>query len=296
MAYQLSLFRKGNLNRPVNVASVPQRSPFRYPGGKTWLVPRLRAWLYSQPSLPQTFVEPFAGGGIISLTVAAERLAEHVIMIELDHQVAAVWQTIIHDEGGGEWLAQQILDFEMSRGHVAEIVDSDPHDTRELAFQTVVRNRVYHGGILAPGSGTIKRGENGKGIGSRWYPETLARRIRKIVTYRHRVTFIEGEALDYMRTHPGDEDTAYFIDPPYTAGSKRAGSRLYNHYELDHEELFDLTALLSGPFLMTYDNDETIVELAEKHGFSTAAIAMKNTHHAKMTELLIDRDLSWVTA
>ena len=26
----------------VNVASVPQRSPFRYPGGKTWLVPQVR--------------------------------------------------------------------------------------------------------------------------------------------------------------------------------------------------------------------------------------------------------------
>jgi len=24
------------LTQPVNVASVPQRSPFRYPGGKTW--------------------------------------------------------------------------------------------------------------------------------------------------------------------------------------------------------------------------------------------------------------------
>ena len=24
--------------RVVNVASVPQRSPFRYPGGKTWLI------------------------------------------------------------------------------------------------------------------------------------------------------------------------------------------------------------------------------------------------------------------
>ncbi len=25
----------------VNVATVPHRSPFRYPGGKTWLVPRV---------------------------------------------------------------------------------------------------------------------------------------------------------------------------------------------------------------------------------------------------------------
>ena len=37
----------------VNVASVPQRSPFRYPGGKTWLVPRLRRWLSSLPSKPR---------------------------------------------------------------------------------------------------------------------------------------------------------------------------------------------------------------------------------------------------
>jgi hypothetical protein len=27
--------------KPVNVAAVPLRSPFRYPGGKTWLVPRM---------------------------------------------------------------------------------------------------------------------------------------------------------------------------------------------------------------------------------------------------------------
>ena len=26
--------------KAVNVASVPQRSPFRYPGGKTWFIPR----------------------------------------------------------------------------------------------------------------------------------------------------------------------------------------------------------------------------------------------------------------
>ncbi len=74
----------------VNVASVPQRSPFRYPGGKTWLVPHIRQWLASRKSPPNDFIEPFAGGGIVSLTVAAENLADHVTMVELDEQVAAV--------------------------------------------------------------------------------------------------------------------------------------------------------------------------------------------------------------
>ena len=58
----------------VNVASVPQRSPFRYPGGKTWLVPLFRRWMFSLPTEPKLLVEPFAGGGIISLTAAFEYL------------------------------------------------------------------------------------------------------------------------------------------------------------------------------------------------------------------------------
>ncbi len=45
---------------------------------------------------------------------------------------------------------------------------------------------------------------------------------------------------------------------------------------------------------MTYDNAEGVKSLARKYHFDTYAIAMKNTHHAKMTELLVGRDLSWV--
>src|SRR5438270_820835 len=74
---QLTLFEL-SLSQAVNVASVPQRSPFRYPGGKTWLVPRIRQWL-KQPV--REFIEPFAGGGIVSLTVAAEKLADHLTLV-----------------------------------------------------------------------------------------------------------------------------------------------------------------------------------------------------------------------
>src|ERR1700674_1531455 len=40
------------LTEPVNVASVPQRSPFRYPGGKTWLIPYIRSWLVAKTCRP----------------------------------------------------------------------------------------------------------------------------------------------------------------------------------------------------------------------------------------------------
>ena len=47
-------------------------------------------------------------------------------------------------------------------------------------------------------------------------------------------------------------------------------------------------------FLMSYDNTSEVARLAKEHGFERRPIAMKNPHHAKMTELLIGRDLSWL--
>jgi len=289
---QLDLFGEPLVRKPVNVSSVPQRSPFRYPGGKTWLVPRLRQWLRHLQWKPTVFVEPFAGGGIISLTVAFEKLADKVVMVELDTDVAAVWQTILGENN--EWLAQKIVAFDVSIEAVKEIISVEPQTVKERAFRTIVRNRTYHGGILAGGSALIKSGENGKGIKSRWYANTLATRIRAIAEVSHRIEFICGDGIEVMKQHARKKQAAFFIDPPYTAAGKRAGSRLYTHHELDHETLFDAAATTLGDILMTYDNADDIVAMADSRGFNTTTVAMKNTHHAVMDELLIGRDLSWV--
>ncbi len=192
----LSLFDDTAFKPIANVASIPQLSPFRYPGGKTWLVPHIRKWLRNLPKKPRELIEPFAGGGIVSLTVAFERLASEVTMVELDEGVAAVWQTILN--GNGEWLANQIASFEVSLGSVELLLSQNNLSLKEKAFQTIVKNRVNRGGILAPGAGKVKAGENGKGLKSRWYPETLKRRIINIVENRDRIKFIEGDGLEII--------------------------------------------------------------------------------------------------
>lgn len=292
---QLAFFERP-LNEVVNVASVKQRSPFRYPGGKTWLVPRIRHWMRYRVRLtgkkPAVLIEPFAGGGIVSLTVAAEDLVDHAIMVELDKEVAAVWQTIVEGDGGK--LAQRILDFDLTTDNANKVIGSDPQTIDDIAFRTIVKNRTFHGGILAPGSGLLKHGENGKGIRSRWYPETLQKRILAIVAYRERLEIINGDAFPVMKQHANKKDAVWFIDPPYTAAGKKAGSRLYTHSALDHEALFKQAEELKGDFLMTYDNAEGVRQLAEQYRFDTESVAMTNTHHAEMKELLIGRNLDWV--
>jgi DNA adenine methylase len=279
----------------VNVASVPQRSPFRYPGGKTWLVPRVRQWLRSLDHRPTVLVEPFTGGGIVGLTAAFEELADHVVLVELDKQVAAVWQTILGGEA--EWLAERILSFEMSHENAREALGGTTGGTREQAFRTILKNRTFHGGILAPGATFIKLGENGKGLNSRWYAKTLARRITAIGEIRERFTFICADGIEVMREHARKKRAVFFIDPPYTVGGsngKRAGTRLYVHHELDHDTLFATAERVAGDVLMTYDDAPDVRKLAARHSFEVECVAMKSTHHARMTELLIGRDLSWL--
>jgi len=268
----------------VNVASVPKLSPFRYPGGKTWLIPEIRSWLKGLRQKPGIFIEPFAGGGIASLIVAFENLASKIIMGELDENVAAVWKVILQD---ADWLINRILTFEISLVKVQEILSSSPSCLREKAFQTVLRNRVQRGGIMAPGASLMKSGENGKGISSRWYAKTLAKRIQDIYRKRDTITFIQGDAFDLIGDYLNDDTVAFFIDPPYTAGGKRAGKRLYLYNEINHNNLFLQMARARGEFLMTYDDAEEVEKMALENCFCIKRVPMKNTHHNRLFELLI---------
>lgn len=276
------------MTKPVNVASVPHRSPFRYPGGKTWLVPYIRSWLASQEHRCSILVEPFAGGGIVGLTAGFENTVDHVVLVERDEDVATVWHAILG--GQTNWLAERILDFRLTRENVNAVLRSEPSTQRERAFAVILRNRVQRGGIMAPGAGLVKAGENGRGLRSRWYPETLARRIQEIALLRDRFSFIEGDGFEVIRRYADDESAVFFVDPPYTIASRR----LYPHWQVDHRNLFALLSKVRGDVLLTYDNTREISSLAFEFGFETKAIAMKNTHHARMTELLIGKDLSWL--
>ncbi len=284
---QLGLFEAA---RPkiINVASVPQRSPFRYPGGKTWLIPYVRQWLNACESWGKELIEPFAGGGIVSLTAVAEGRVGEALMVELDEEVAAVWQTIL--SGDAQWLARRILSFSMTQANVKSLLESTPSNTREKAFAVLLRNRVSHGGILANGAGLLRRGENGKGLLSRWYPKTLHNRIVGIQNYRDRLRFLQCDGSKVLQENARRSDAVFFIDPPYTV----AGRRLYRYSEVNHPHLFRIAATLQGAFLMTYDNADEIKRLAMEHEFQLATIPMKGTHHTEKTELVISKDLSWL--
>lgn len=270
----------------VNVSSVPQRSPLRYPGGKTWLIPHIRAWLGTFPERPGLLLEPFAGGGIVSLTAVMENLVDQCLMVELDRDVAAFWHSVLRH---GDELAEKVLCFTPTREAVYLLMNQLPADVLEHGFRTLVLNRTRRGGILAPGASFSRLGENGKGLASRWYPETISKRLGEISKHANRINFCETDGMKLLAAllRESGEGVVLFVDPPYTAGGKRAGKRLYAHNDIDHPRLFEMLAESGAEFLLTYDLSYEIVTLVREFGFHAVQVTMKNTHHARIPELVI---------
>ena len=274
-------------DKVVNVAQVPQRSPLRYPGGKTWLVPQIRKWVSGLQTRPRVLIEPFAGGATASLTAVMEGLVERAILCERDPLIANLWFCLLEEP---EELATRVEQFEATNSSISDMLAMHADSRIDLAFQTLLRNRVSRGGIMAKGASVMKRGENGSGIASRWYPATIADRIRAIGQVADRLQFFQGDGVVLVDMCQLDAAAALFIDPPYTAAGKRAGSRLYTYTEIDHEDLFRRLSVVHGAFMMTYDESSEVIELARNWNFHIAKVPMKSTHHAVQYELLITPD------
>src|ERR1017187_7866966 len=92
---------------------------------------------------------------------------------------------------------------------------------------SVFRNRTSRGGVITKGAGLIREGEDGNGLSSRWYPDTLAKRIKTISALNSKLTFAECNGFELVRKYIRHKHAVFFVDPPYT----KAARRLYSHWQ-----------------------------------------------------------------
>lgn len=104
---------------------------------------------------------------------------------------------------------------------------------------------------------------------------------------RGRIKFENTDGFGIIRRHVDDPGACFFVDPPYTAGGRNAGRRLYTNSEIDHQLLFSLMASVKGSFLMTYHDVPEVRGMAFEHGFNISEVPMKTVHHKVINELLI---------
>ena len=108
-------------------------------------------------------------------------------------------------------------------------------------------------------------------------------RLAEIGQNSARVVFCEGDGLAVLSAVTGMPRTVVFADPPYTAGGRRGGRRLYNHAQVDPR------AAASCDFVLTYDPAPEIVALIDEYSFTACRVTAITAYHSWAPELVITR-------
>jgi DNA adenine methylase len=260
-------------------------SPFRYPGGKSRLRATIIDWIAKLGFRPTHFIEPFAGGASVGLAVAELDLADRVVLAEIDPDVSAVWDVMLNGQAGA--FASRIRTFRLNRTAAAAVVASKPTDQLARAFRCLLLNRISRAGIMAPGAGWLNEGEDGHGIQSRWYPQTLSDRITSTNELRNKVTFIHGDGLKLLKEFANQPRAVAFVDPPYVVNGRGAGQRLYAYHDVDCDKLFEIVRIFAGAMIITYHRSVIVERLADAAGIERHTITVQTGHKRSKRELIL---------
>jgi DNA adenine methylase len=249
------------LPRPAK-GSVRLLSPLRYPGAKRQLIPLFDELLRRRAV--STFVEPFAGGASVSLHVAANGLADRVVLGEADPLVYHFWQTACFDT---DWLINQVETVDVSLETWDRLRASDDETSRGQALACLFLNRTSFSGILHRRAGPIggRAQRSAYGLGCRFPREELARRLRLVGQLADNGRIAAVYLADYEATvakalaEYSSEGAFIYLDPPFFA---KAATLYRKSFALeDHHRLARYLTDLNEPWLLSYDDHPVIQNL-----------------------------------
>ena len=230
-------------------------SPLRYPGGKSKFVGRVLE--KSRPGQMEKFVEPFAGGASVGLSLLLSGNIKELYLNDADYGIYALFQVI---KGDPEVLKERIIKFSPTKEEYyasREIVLGGYQGCSmiEAAWHLLVVNRLTFSGIAFANCMSNPA--------ARWNAKTLCRRIDRIHAFADKIHVYNQDALEFIEEMYWMNATI-FIDPPYYA----KGEILYpcSYGKEDHFNLaLWLDELHKGipgaDIIVTYDLQKEIKEI-----------------------------------
>lgn len=267
------------------------KSPFRYPGGKSFLADYIRSKIEQSDGYTE-YAEPYAGGAGAGIKLLGDRVITRLRINDADTRVHAAWSAMLYENDRFlEALSSCRLDISTWREQ-AEIVNepSKASSNFDLGFATFFLNRTNRSGIIL-GAGPIGGyAQSGNWtVGARFYRNTLIERVRWVGLNASKISLTNMDGLTFLRRAAKrvySSRTLFFIDPPYVG----AGSRLYLNAMNDRKHSGLAKFLKSGAisnWIVTYDDCPLIDELYE--GEEKSRLDVLYSLQAKRTqkELLI---------
>lgn len=240
-------------------------TPLRYPGGKGRLSQFVADIIQDNGLTGGHYVEPYAGGSAVALSLLMLEYASHVHINDLNRSVHAFWEAVLSDTDRlcARIKSKRISMAEWNRQRAIQAdLDADPLD---LAYSTFFLNRTNRSGIILGG---VIGGKNQDGpwkLNARFNKLDLIQRIERIASFRHSISLYQLDASELLKkvlpTLP--KRSLVYLDPPYYV----KGKGLYeNHYDhSDHAGIAKLVGSIKQRWIVSYDNVPEIRDLYASH-------------------------------
>lgn len=238
-----SIFIENNLwdaNRGVDF----NRSPIRYPGGKSRAVPQILSLI---PNNIKSLTSPFLGGG--SVEIALSDYGVNVCGYDIFDRLVNFWKCLLKNP---KLLSEKLDPFLPGSRDLFYTLRETPYiKGYGGAAQFIFVNRCSFSGLTYSG-GYSKLSNDQK---------FTLKYIEFIKNYR---AAIEVEQLSFdqsIQKHPND---FLYLDPPYLldkANNKLYGKKGNAHNTFDHVLLKSSLDNHNAPWMMSYNNDDVVKDL-----------------------------------
>ena len=264
-------------------------SPLRYPGGKGKIANFIKLVFEKNLLLDGYYVEPYAGGASVALSLLFEEYASRIVINDLDRAIFSFWYSVLNET---EELCRLIHDtkVDLKNWKRQKAIQKNKNEASllELGFSTFFLNRANRSGII---KGGIIGGYNQTGnykIDARFNKGNLVQRIQRIGKYKDRIQLYNLDACELVKSISNKlpEKTLFYFDPPYYI----KGKDLYvNHYKhQDHKVVSEMiNSLTKHKWIVSYDNTPEIKELYKSNRQFEYSLNYCAVNSTKGTEVII---------
>lgn len=235
-------------------------SPLRYPGGKGKVANYIKLLLIANDMVGAEYVEPYAGGSGVALSLLYEGYASRVHINDLDQGVYIFWRAVLNHS---EALCTRIMDTKATMGEwqkQRDVLMADSPDPMDLAFATFFLNRTNRSGIIRGGViGGLSQDGDWK-VGARYNQEALVKRIEMVADHGDRITLTQHDAAHFLgEILPTITKRALvYLDPPYFVKGQGLYKNAYGPEE--HLEIARLVPHIEQDWLVSYDAAAQIID------------------------------------
>lgn len=263
-------------------------SPLRYPGGKTAIAPMVATLIEANSLNSFHYVEPYAGGAGLALSLLFKNFVSHIHLNDLDLSIWAFWHSILFKTDDFIKLINA-TEITMDQWHKQKYIQTIKNDvdTLTLGFSTFFLNRTNRSGIIQK-AGVIGGLEQKSkySLDCRFNKKKLISKIEKIAQHKESIHLYNMDAIDFIyEIEENIENRLFCIDPPYF----KKGQSLYTNFYTadDHKWLSEVIKNTKGKWILTYDNAQEIKDLYSELPQYNFDLNYTAAEKRKGTELLI---------